>query len=90
MPKFDAKRLAKTVAGDPPVLSVSIVVGNGTNPVALPGSSVRDGLVSVIQDSSGSSWTDITATAELEPHGSIDPGVDVGVDKLWVTWYQFG
>ena len=89
MPKMDFKRFAKTAAGDPPELSLSILNGNGTGYIALPGSSARDGLVSVIQDARGSAWVDITSTAEITAHGSLLPGTDVGADNLLVLWYHF-
>lgn len=96
MPRFDFKRLAARAAGKPAELRISILRGNNSNPISLPGSRGRDGLVSVITvDSGGSAFkADITSTASLVAgaaghDGSIVPGANVGSDDLEVTWYKF-
>jgi hypothetical protein len=94
MPRFDHKRLGKNASGEPAELRISILRGAGTAPIALPTSKGRDGLVSVIQDSNGSAWVDITATATLvagsaSGAGSVVPGANVGADDLMVFWYKF-
>ncbi len=89
MPKFDAKRLAKTAGGDPAELCINIVQGSGSATVALAGSGPRDGLVSVLENTGGSAWLDHTAVASLVAGGSISPGANVGSNQLIVTWYKF-
>jgi hypothetical protein len=89
MAKMDFKRLAKIAAGRPAVLTISILTGNGSAAIALPGSKARDGLVSVIHAAAGSAEVDITASASIAAYGSLLPGVDVGTDTLTVTWYKF-
>lgn len=96
MAASDQNRLARTAAGRPATLKVSVLQGDGTNPISLPGSEgQRGGLVSVIHHASdGSVATDITATASLVAgaagaDGSIVPGTNVGDDKLTVHWHRY-
>jgi hypothetical protein len=95
MSASDQNRLARTAAGRPATLKVSVIQGNGAAPISLPDSRGRDGLVSVIHHGdSGSVVYDITSTASLVAgvaggDGSIVPGTNVGDDMLTVTWHRF-
>ncbi len=89
MPKMDFKRLGKHAAGDPAELMVSVLTGNNSGLIALPGSSPRDGLVSVLRAAAGSAVADITSTASIVPGGSLSPGMDIDNAVLTVFWYRF-
>jgi hypothetical protein len=89
MPKFDNRKLGKQASGKPAELMITLVTGNGSTPVALPGAGAEDGLVSVLENGGTAAWTDRTATAEINSGGSIDPGANVSTHQLQVVWYKF-
>lgn len=88
--KEDLRKLARSAAGRPPELSISLIQGNDTAWVAVPGSKTGDLLVSVlhVNATGGSAWVDRTSTSELRD-GSLSPGADVNNGQLIVYWYKF-
>jgi hypothetical protein len=87
-------------AGGSPTLEtvVAVVTGNGTNAVVCEGGGQggllltpgpQSALQSAIHFSGGAPVADIVNTASFDADGKFVPGVNIGTDKVLVTWLHF-